>query len=87
MYNVKSKLSYSNEFSIKILDCMNTYGLCPPGKPGVLLILLRKPMNVTFQYLHVLLCFRTIHYVLLCMFYQIYYCVHNNVFMYLYTRK
>lgn len=52
-----------------VMDCMHMYVLCPPGKPGAQLILLRKPMNVTFQYMHVLLCFRTIHYVLVYMFY------------------
>lgn len=48
MYNVKFKFFYFNEFFIKILDCMNTYGLCLFGKLGVLFILLRKLMNVIF---------------------------------------
>lgn len=67
----------------EVMDCMKTYALCPPGKPGVKLILLRKPMNVTFQYSQILLCFRTIYYVLLCVIIFITVCIIMFSFTYI----
>lgn len=60
-----------------VMGCIDMKMLCPPGKPGVQLILLNKSMNVTFLYslAYIIMFSRTIHYNSVCFLISIIVCV------------